>query len=67
MKEQDAKKLYTFMGKTTEAIKGLRDDIKEIKENHLVHLNGKIDGLLFTVLGSIAVGTVALVIKMFIG
>jgi len=61
MREQDRKDLYTFMGETKQAIIDLKASVVEIKDNHLHHVNMKLNGLFFTVIGSviIAVFTIA--------
>jgi len=67
MTRKESLEIYEFIGATNEALAHINKDIKEIKENHLVHLNAKMDKIICTVAGSIIVGVLALTIKMIIG
>jgi len=44
-------------------LKQVKNELYEIKNNHLKHLTWKIDALLFTVLGGVFIGIVMLVFK----
>ena len=57
-KEDAILKLTKFQGRTESDIDTIKLDLHEIKENHLKHLNDKLTGLLFTVLGSVFIAVI---------
>ena len=56
--DDNIKSLFEFKGSTEQSLAGLWSVIKEIKDNHLYHINKKINALLFTVLGSVFVAVI---------
>lgn len=51
----------------TEKIDNIEKDIKVVIDNHLFHLNSRITGLYFTVVGSILLLGLGLIIKYIVG
>ena len=64
--EKDAKTLTEFKGSTESDIKTIFITLNDIKDNHLVHLNQKLNWLLFSVLGSVFVVVLVSAIKWFL-
>ena len=65
MNKKQLETWYKFMGSTTQSLADIKDEVHEIKSNHLVHLNKKVDSMVYTILGSIVLGILAVVYKMF--
>lgn len=58
MTKQSEKEIYEFMGATKTAIEGIHESIDSIKNNHLKHIDAKMNGLLFTVLASVIIAVI---------
>ena len=61
--EGKANKLCEFKGSTESDLKTLFSMVKDIKDNHLKHINSKINALLFTVLGSVFITVLVAAVK----
>ena len=55
------------MGKLVERVNGIDDEVKEIKDNHIKHLDGRITGLYFTVIGGFIMIMAMIIAKIIIG
>jgi len=65
--EDKTNKLCIFQGSTESDIKTLFNIMEDIRDNHLRHLNNKLNVLLFTVLGSVFVFVIIAGVKWLIG
>jgi len=58
--------LIEFKGEMKVNVEFIKEAIEDIKNNHLKHINNKINALLFTVLGSVFIMIISLFIKLII-
>jgi len=58
--------LMEFKGEMKANVEFIKEAIEDIKNNHLKHINSKINALLFTVLGSVFIMIISLFIKLII-
>lgn len=65
--EENTNEVLEFKGSTLSSLKSIFKSLDEIKNNHLHHVNIKLNALLFTVLGSVFVAVVVAVVSHFFG
>ena len=64
--EDQVSELLEFRGEMKANVKFIREAIEEIKNNHLKHINNKINTLLFTVLAGVFLALLTLMINGFL-